>query len=755
MKTTPTSLLHSAPVIPTLCVLVSLLTTIRVEAQSSTDDPRTPTNAQTAPPSNDNVVKLETFKVSDTSLGRYAEAESSTASKIPTPLKELAQTLQVLNIHAIQDRDPQTLIDMYASVVGMVQVTRSVTGFSLRGFDTTTAGLENVQYDGLPGPVATFGAVQMANIDSIEVLKGPNSILYGKLKVGGSVNILTKSPNEVEQGVLSGSFVTGAGTYGKFMDSNSYIGSLDITGPIDAKKHWLYRLIAQNEDLFRFRKGDFDRDFAVYPSLTYRWSPETSFTVKLEYSQERQRSDDGLSAPFGSVSLVAPYDTVYQYPSDWRSDKGESLSTRFKTVLPGDWTLTFSTRTMYRRTGENARGESVPFLPVTTVTPIMEPRRYRSETDGNRWNSFDVNAYKTIGSGNFQQALMIGASGDHNFLGAYRIVQTYPFPTGAVALYNPDLTIPPPVDTGKGLSDARSVQQSLGVYGMDQIKLWNRLHIIVGVRSQQTKGHNIDPAQTVPFYTSQKFGSTVWQYGGIYDVTEQLSGYVNWSESFYPPALNAIDANNNNSFPPETGKQWEVGLKFETRDLKLRTYLAAYDIKKSNVLINTAVTNSLGLAISRLDGGQTSRGIELENEWFPVPYFEIQAGGAYNKAYISASSNPAILNTDLAAAPRWSGNLWARYNVPKGTFQGVGLSLGVIYVGKRFGGDPARGPAGYPVVPGYVRFDTGLYYKWRAYTLSLEAKNVFDRKYIQSVATFESTYPGYPRNLTLKIDYHF
>jgi iron complex outermembrane receptor protein len=744
MKTKQGRLAHSFAVRSRLSLLAAALAVVPLHAQTTPADGAA-----------DTTIKLEAYDASSTSLGRYAEASSTTATKVPTPLKELPSSLQILNLNAISDRDPQTLIDLYASVVGMNQVTRSVSGFSLRGFDTSTSGLENVQFDGLPGPVVNFGAVQVANVERIEVLKGPNSILYGSLKVGGAVNIVTKSPKATEEGTISGSFVTGAGTYGSFGDSNSYIGSVDLTGPIDAGKHWLYRVIVQYEDLYRFRKSDYDHDIAYYPSLTYRWNSSTSFTVKIEHSQERQRSDDGLSAPFGNVSQVAPYDTVYQFPSDWRADDGTALSTEFKTVLPGGWAVNATTRTLYRLTAESAAGESVTLLPVTTVNPILQPRRNRWEKDPSRWNSFDVNTYNTIGGGNFQQDPVLGVSGNQLFNEARRILETDPFPVGAVALYNPNLNVPPPPLAGAGTTDPASIRDSVGVYALDQFKIFQRFHLVVGTRFQDTDGHSIDTSQAKPLYTHQDFHSLIWQVGGIYDLTDLLSAYVNWSESFYPNSLTAVDASGNTSFAPETGRQWESGLKFETLDLGLRVYLAAYDIEKTNVLINTGVANAQGLAISRLDGQQISRGIELENEWFPVSYFQIQGGMAYDKAYISESINPIIVNKDLNSAPRWSGNLWARYNVPGGPFKGVGLSLGTIYVGKRFGGDPSRGPTGYPVVPGYVRFDTGIYYKWHRYTASLLLQNLFDRKYIQTVSNSEQVYPGYPRNLTFKVDYHF
>ena len=78
--------------------------------------------------------------------------------------------------------------------------------------------------------------------------------------------------------------------------SNGYIGSIDTTGPVDEAKHWQYRLVMSGQDLHPFRRGDYERDFYLYPSLTYQWSKETYVTVKVEDIQEKRRLDDGLRA---------------------------------------------------------------------------------------------------------------------------------------------------------------------------------------------------------------------------------------------------------------------------------------------------------------------------------------------------------------------------------------------------------------------------------------------------------------------------
>src|SRR5882724_4519922 len=274
------------------------------------------------------VIKLNTFTVS-TTLGRYREETSSMANKVPTDLKELSSSLQILNFNAISDRNAVTLQDVYSYVIGMNQASTNGNGFTFRGFSNTGTFTQNIQFDGLMGSASSKGAVSAANVESVEFLKGPNSVLYGQMHPGGLLNIVSKSPLQTRRLTLFGSISTYSGSYNNFGSDLSFTESLDVSGPIDKSKHWLYRVVVSGQELHPARPGDYDRDFYIYPSLTYQWSKETFFTIKLEDVQEKRRADDGLIPLANSVSLAAPYNTVYQEPSDTQSDKGQALATFF------------------------------------------------------------------------------------------------------------------------------------------------------------------------------------------------------------------------------------------------------------------------------------------------------------------------------------------------------------------------------------------------------------------------------------------
>ena len=217
--------------------------------------------AQEAAPANPpagEVVQLQTFTVT-TAIGKYVESMTSAGSKLPMDMKELPNTVQVLNASFLNDTLAQNLDDVYGYVVGMTRVATGATDFNLRGFTSNGAGLNlhNMQVDGLPGLTTRFGSPNTSNIERVEVLKGPASMLYGLINPGGMINLVTKVPKEKRSTTVTGTLSTYAGDISSLGDKFSYSGTLDTTGPIDAGKHWLYRLIVKGEDRDSFRKKQF------------------------------------------------------------------------------------------------------------------------------------------------------------------------------------------------------------------------------------------------------------------------------------------------------------------------------------------------------------------------------------------------------------------------------------------------------------------------------------------------------------------
>jgi iron complex outermembrane receptor protein len=752
--------------------LAAVLFAVPASAQE-TDSTKAPTDETVTTPTGEKIVKMEKFKVT-AEIGTYHQATSSMASKLPMDPKELASSLSIMNSTAITDRNAVALTDVFNYVVGATQSQGNINGFSFRGFPNTGSYTQNIQFDGLMGATLKKAATSAADVDSLEFLKGPNGVLYGQMNPGGLLNIVTKSPQEIPGTNVRLTLGTFAGAFTSPGHKETWSTSVDNTGPVGDSKHLFYRLVLDYQDSPSSRPGDTDSAMSYYPSLTYKWGPETYLTVKVEVSQDFRRQDDGVipiftnGTAFGPTATyyTAPLNTVYNDHKDKATDRGESFSTFFHAALGSDWTLRIQTRTVWHLdvVRELTVNNANVFSPTSTFakpTSLLR-RQYNYVKNGHRYNYADANIYRSFKTGNITQTVIFGGGGGKEFFGNTRIAFGPNQPvTNAVTLTNPFLDqLAYPAD-GTGQTNQNTYQSALGEYLSDQIKVGERLHVSVGVRHdhQDVNGLNtLSPALTT---FSNMLDTYTRQAGVVYDVTKNISPYVSWSQSIKPQTAIAYDSSGNSDFPPESGEQYEGGVKFESNDNNVNITMAMYEINRTNVIVAsgtnfTVPTGSaqVGQAISRLDGKQTSKGFEFEAQWQPFPNWQLQAGYAYSKAIIAASvKNPLSVGYDLANAPRVSGNFWTRYNIPTGDLKGLGFGTGVIYVGQAWAGDPTT--TVYYRLPAWTRVDTAIYYKWRAYDFALNVQNLLDRRYIASSQSALTLNVGEQRKLTLSVTRRF
>ncbi len=747
--------------------LSAALISAPVRAQDNPLPAPTPAATPTPAQATGEVVQLESFNVS-TTIGDYHEESSSMATKVPTDLKELSSSLQILNATAIADRNSVTLQDVFQYVNGLTQSQQNVNGFTFRGIPNSGSFTQNIEYDGLQGGTLKKGAQGAASVENIEFLKGPNSVLYGQMRPGGLLNIVSKSPQEEARVNLRASFFTYDGKYNDVGSVNGEAGMVDATGPLDAGKHWLYRVIVDAESSPSYRLADYDKLLSIYPSLTYQWNQTTSFTVKLESSQDQRRTDDGLlpifttGIAYGSAArwMTAPLNTVYQDPTDVSREKGEALSTAFHAQIDQTWTLRFQTRTVWHtdQAHEFTNNNASVFFPKATFATLATTgitRQYNYVINGHRYNYYDANIYGDLGPDKFKNTLLFGVGGGDEYFANQRFAFG-PNVLPTVTFVNPILgQTPYPADGTKTQSNQEWFT-TFGAYVLDQIKIGDRIHANIGTRYNQQGGAGLDVYNpTTSPYTKQFVTAQTSQAGLVFDVTKQLSAYGSWSQSFVPNDVTSVDANGHSGFAPETGVQDEAGLKYQSADHKLFASFAAFFIKRSNVAVATGTNLPVtGQPIFRLDGEQHSEGLEFEVQYQPLPYWQFQSGVAFDKAFVAASlKNPQTVGDDLANAPRATANLWSRYNIPDGAMKGLGFGTGVIYVGKYWGGDPTT--AVYFPVPGYTRVDGAVYYKWRHYDIALNVQNLFDRRFYLAVQTATAIFAGDERKVTLSISTHF
>ena len=729
---------------------------------------------------------LQEIVVSGAIIGTYHVGKSAMASKIPMDPKDLASSLTILNNAAIRDRKAVTLTDLVNYVTGVTQSQNTINGFSFRGFPNTGSYTQNIEFDGLMGATLKKASLSAADVQTVEFLKGPNSVLYGQMNPGGLLNIITKSPLETPRYSVRTSLGVYAGAYSSGAPLTQDV-SLDATGPVLGNHKLLYRLVVDGEKEPSSRIGASAHSLSIYPSMTYRWSDTTHLTVKAEISQDRRRQDDGLMPIFNGTAIsvpikgkptltaaygptatwyTAPLNTIYNNSSDAAKDYGSAFSTFFHTEFDR-WVLRFRTRSVWHAdqvnewTINNANVYS-PKSAYAVPTSVIR-RQYNDVRNGHRYNYGDLNIYRRFGPDSFSNTILAGVGG-----GAEGFFNTrYAFGPNAtlaqaITLLNPVLDQYGYPATGTGATNNQVWQTALGEYISDQIKIGDRFNISIGVRHDMQKTHGLNTLNPAKTAFSNRLSPFTKQAGIVWHVIPDISLYASYSQSIKAQTVIAYDQNGNSSFPPEGGEQYEGGLKFESADKNLNFTLATYQINRTNVIVPsgtnfTVATGSaiVGQAISRLDGKQTSKGTEAELQWQPRPNWQIQTGYAYDHAYIAESiTNPYSVGKDLVNAPRNSGNLWTRYNIPRGPLAGLGFGGGLIYVGTQWAGDPTT--ALYYQIPAWTRVDGALYYKFgHGYDVALNIHNLLDKRYISSSQSATTLNAGEQRLITLSFGAKF
>ncbi len=222
----------------------------------------------------------------------YAVPNATTATKTDTPIMETPLSIQVVPQQVLKDQQAITLQDALKNVSG-VQFTPSsgnqVDAFVIRGFPVDdTSRLRNGQRF-----IGFFNA-DFANIEQVEVLKGPAAVLYGRLEPGGLVNLVAKKPLDQPYYSLQQQF----GSY------DFYRTTVDATGPIDADKTLLYRFNLGYTDAESFRDEWFDQALLVSPSLTWRPTDATEVNLNYEYRKRDMLFDSGIPVRFPSTATM-------------------------------------------------------------------------------------------------------------------------------------------------------------------------------------------------------------------------------------------------------------------------------------------------------------------------------------------------------------------------------------------------------------------------------------------------------------------
>jgi iron complex outermembrane recepter protein len=657
--------------------------------------------------------------------GRKKDGYNPTRSSITrsdTSLQEIPQSVQVIPPQVIQDRQSKNIVESLRIIPGIVseEAERSVfTSANPRGFTTSFA------VDGLRDPGIAFSGGSNSNIERIEILKGPASILFGQSSFGGTINLVTKQPKKEPYYAIEGT----VGNFGLFG------GAIDMSGPLNPDKTLRYRLNVLGETGNSFVDFLGVNRFEVSPTVTWELSKNTDITIEGKYISANIPFDTGLPAKgtiLPNINGRIPLNRFLGDP-DLNEEKinyfqiGYSLNHRFSE----DWQIRNAFRYGSRLSTQSVTiPQSLLADERTLETIYLDQRNQPGKNDTYNLDTYTVGKFNT---GTIKHELTAGidlsrnVSSGRNFEGSQ----------SPIDIFSPDYSAI--VQLAPTVFDSRSTNDGLGVYVQNKVNLQDNLILVLGGRFDvvNTKFEDFE-ASTSESQQNQAFSPRV---GLVYKPIPDLSLYASYSNSFQQSVGRLASGG---VFEPERGTQYEIGAKAEIGK-KLSATIALFDITRSNV--PTADPENLNFSIQT--GEQNSRGAELFVTGEISPGWNVIGGYSYTDARIT-KDNTLVVGNRLNNVPQHAASLWTTYEIQQGSMKGLGAGLGLFSVGERQGDLENTF-----TLPSYLRTDASVFYKKEGFRATLSLKNLFGITYFPSAQNDLRVRVGDPFTIAGSVSFEF
>ena len=663
----------------------------------------------------------ETVTIS-TSNGSLVAA-SDIGTRTETLLRDVPQSLQIVSRQVLDQQQARSMNDVLRNVAGVVIPWTSggrYESITIRGFTTMNQFKDGFRND----PSSNRAPLELSNVERVEVLKGPSSMVFGRLDPSGVVNVVTRAPSPNR--ALNASYTSGSFRYNQL--------NLDFTGAFNKKQSLLYRFTVSGLDTKSFRNYAFTQKAFIAPALTWVVNPTMSVRFYSEFLIQNSVNDQGLIA-VGTRPANVPISTYLNDPRLIAPDRQGKVGISVDKTIGSHWVLRSYERSSVGVSIYNSR-----------VAQSLSTKDNRTITlnDSTSEQNFQTHYWVNEAVGRLRTGLI-----GHTILGGFELdreinpnyAKARPTALGAVTLdlYNPNYAALPARVLGPDISNNADGSYG-GFYLQDQIELRKNLKLTLGTRYDVAKTitdtYFSNRGAFVPHVSGR---NTAWspRTGIVYQPIERISLYATYAKSFQPQIGTTFDST---PYKPTRGELMETGIRFTNPSQRYVSTVSAFQIKQTNVLTADPVHTGYSIAV----GEQRSKGIESDNTFQLTRDWNIIAGYAYNIPQVTQDNTIRVGNL-LAGAPRHTGNFWTHYTMSNGEFKGLGVGAGVFGAGRRYG--DANNTY---LTPGYARVDINFSYSRALHDASrlnvnFNVQNVGDRRYFEGGSTRVRVAPGAPR----------
>jgi iron complex outermembrane receptor protein len=655
-----------------------------------------------------------------------------TVGKTGTKIEELPSSVQVIDRTLVDSQGGEDLKDAIRNSSGVGQGGGDGFGFAdrflIRGLDA------RIYNDGFSDGDQRNGIPHSLNgVESVEVLEGPGSALFGSGPPGGTINIVHFSPSPAFN--YGGSFETGS-----FGD---VAGNLFVTGPTGIKD-LNYRVdgLAQRADGFRSLGSS---DYEIRPQLGWI-AGKHSILFSVDARDIHATPDPSGILYFNGTPLDVSRETKYSTPFSI----GDQIMVR--TNVSDAWSIapylniTNRFSYMYRDLSILRNGDG-----GTIVGTALTGRQLRQQQDNINDFDYELEPVWTFKTWHIRHTLLTGFEAQHQGLHTNRATADLP---SIANIFSPVI----PETSVAGLTFLRDAKHSgdvdnltadyFGVYAADQIDLTQKLKIRLSAR-QDWWDTRLTPLAFVPGRIFQ--GSTLiepgqnfdrddtptsWSAGAIYKLLPRLSPFFGVARSHL--ATFSSESTQNGVHEPESGLQYEAGIKTGALNDRVTLTVAAFDVKRGNVFSlvgDVPVFND-----------QKTNGFEANLEYVVWSKLRLTANGTAQHATLTDNpSNPAAVGKTPQGVPSHIFNLWSSYDFKIANFSGLRIAGGVTNRDSMYGDilNTKR-------VPGFTTFDTVLSYTSHDWSAAFGMRNLTDATYF-TAANGAGAFVGEPRSFFVQM----
>jgi iron complex outermembrane receptor protein len=638
----------------------------------------------------------------------YDVERATSATRISTPLIETPVSIDVVDQELIRDKailNPNDLANVVSGVqptIGYGNTARS--NFTIRGFSS-----EGVSYRDGYRVYEMYIPYDMANVERVEFIKGPSSVLGGASQPGGAVNTITKDPLSFDYGYAA--LQAGSNQFYRVTaDANKVLGDVSV------------RLNLAGDQGNSYIDLESSNNYMIAPAIKWKIASDTEIIYKGQFQKNTSNGfSNGLPNNPNSLNLRLGY-TVAE-PWNNISTNTNNNQVDFKTKLSTDWNFR---QGIYYGTSQQS---------LNMISPDFRPsgntfdRASISQTKNNTTNTSsqtEINGilktglleHKVLGGIEFSKSVF-DVYGGFGYLGA-----TYNFNTfapGSVPALSPINSY-----NSSGASGYLNTVNSSAIYLQDQLSIGS-WRVLLGVRSEQltsTSENFGSTSSTTPSSTSSQTNSaTTGRFGLLYMINSKTSAYYSFSQSFAPNIGRYQDGS---VLVPQRGYQNEVGVKHSIVQ-GLDATASVFSIVKNN-MSTTVNTISYTAAQAQSKGwefgliGQVTKGLKV-----------MANATGLNTKVTSDPTGYFAIGQQLYNVPKFSSNLWAVQDIPADIPGKLSAGLGFVQVGQR---QALISKTDSLMMPAYTTYDAGIFYKIERVDLALNIKNFTNAKVYNSVDSY-------------------